>query len=378
MAIDKIALGQKIKKCRENLSFSLEEVASYSSIQPQRIIDIECGLIEPTGDEILILSDLFKEDYHYFISNEKLSASEKIEILYRKHGADFSKRDRIAVQEFIFLCESEKYVLQSLGENFNHFSPPHYNDVYKAQGRETANLLRSHLKYKDNIAYENLFLDFRKIGLHIFRRKLENSKISGMYINHPYAGKCILINYHEDVFRQNFTLAHEVCHSLLDTNIDYNVSYQKDGLDYRELRANEFASAFLIPEFIGKQLQNSIITEERILQLAIRLKVSIQALLIALKKYHIINDTQYNQYIKIRIPKHEKEDYELRGLSERIMHNKQKLLEIGLSDYYVRNCHEAYLKNHISAGKLAEMLLVSNEDLVEILQLFKLRLSNEY
>ncbi|MDR3059114.1 MAG: ImmA/IrrE family metallo-endopeptidase [Prevotella sp.] len=380
MAIDKTMLGQKLRKCRVNLSFSIEDVAHNTAIPTKRISDIEDGLIEPSGDEILILSDLFKEDYRYFISNEKLSASEKIEVLYRKHGANFSRNDRIAVQEFIFLCESEEYILHSLDTQFRYFSPPKYDidHIYKSQGRETANLLRSHLKYQDNVAYKDIFSEFRKIGLHIFRRRLENSNISGMYINHPYAGKCILINYHEDIFRQNFTVAHEVCHSLLDTNFDYNVSFQADGLDYREIRANEFASAFLIPEFLKYQLKETEINEERILQLAIRLKVNIQPLLIALKNYNIIAKYQYNKYINLKIHKSEKTDYELQNLSDRILHGKIKLLERGLSDYYVRNCHEAYLKNYISVGKLAEMLLVSNEDLVEILQLFKLKLNNGY
>ena len=183
---------------------------------------------EPSGDEILILADFFKCDYYYFISNEKYTSFEQTEKLYRKYGNEFTSADRMAIQEFIFLCENESYVLNQLGRDIHRsFSFQKRGDFYKQHGFDAALALRAHLGLSDNMLLSDLYSEFRKIGLHVFRRKLSNSKISGLYIKHNKAGNCILVNYSEDIYRQRFTVAHEVAHSILDTEADFIVSFTK-------------------------------------------------------------------------------------------------------------------------------------------------------
>ena len=377
MPIDKISLGNKIKRCRANLKLDISEISKNIGLTTERINDIENGVKEPTGDEILIFADFYRQDYKYFISSEKLSASEQIEVLYRKLGEEFSKEDRWAIQEFIFLCETEQDILQSLQFKKRSFSLPSYEKVYKQQGNDAAEKLRLFLGYKDNELYPDLYSEFRKIGIHVFRRKLNNSNISGMFIKHPVAGKCILVNYDDDIYRQNFTLSHEICHALLDDNLDFNVSFESEK-GYREIRANAFASSFLIPTGILKSLRNVSWSNDLILKIANRLKVNIQPLLITLKSNNYINQNEYNEFIKLKIPRNNKDDYELKDLSPKILLSKKALLEKGLSTFYVRNCHEAYIKGHISSGKLAEILLVDEYELPIILDLFKLKLDYEH
>lgn len=377
MAIDKISLGKKIIRCRENLSLKISNVSERIGIATERLDEIEKGLKEPTGDEILIFADFYKQDYKYFISNEKLSASEQIEVLYRKFGDDFSKQDRWAIQEFIFLCENEQDILNYLDYKKLNFNAPKYSNVHKTQGVETAEKLRLFLGYKDDELYSDLFSEFRKIGLHIFRRRLNNSKVSGLFIKHPNAGKCILVNYDEDTYRQNFTLSHEVCHALLDDEFEFNVSF-KNEKNYREIRANNFASSFLIPKSYIEKLRKVTWNDELILKVANQLKVNVQTLLIALKSNNCINKTQYDRFITLKIPRRHKDDFELKGISPTILASKKALLEKGLSTFYVRNCHEAYKNGHISSGKLAENLLVDESELISILDLFKLKLDYEY
>ena len=57
----------------------------------------------------------------------------------------------------------------------------------------------------------------RAIGLHVFRRRIGNSNISGLYVKHSTAGQYILIYYSEDVYRQRFTTAHEAGLAILDS-----------------------------------------------------------------------------------------------------------------------------------------------------------------
>ena len=91
MSFDTNKMAIKLLRCRGNLELSLEEVSEMTGILKDRLQAIESGRIEPYGDEILILADIYQEDFKFFISNEKLSASEKVEELYRAKGDKFTK-----------------------------------------------------------------------------------------------------------------------------------------------------------------------------------------------------------------------------------------------------------------------------------------------
>lgn len=377
MPIDKIALGNKLKRCRNNLKLDLPEVSHKVGFAQDQIHKMECGEIEPTGDEILILADFYKQDFRYFISNEKLSASEQIEVFYRKFGNEFSKDDRLAIQEFIFLCENEESILQNQEIKKINLSIPSSKGVYKSQGIDAAKQLRSFLGYTGKQLYKDIYSEFRKIGIHIFRRRLSNSKISGLFIKHPFAGKCILVNFSDDIYRQNFTIAHEVGHALLDDNIEYNISFNKES-DYREYRANAFASSFLVPEEAFGNTNGLKWTDNLILEISNKLKVNVQTLLIALSNYGKITQNEYDNFKKLKVPISAKEDFELTNLSDKRLISKKLVIERGLSDFYINKCHEAYSNGFISAGKLSEMLLVNDSELPELLNLFSLKLIYEH
>ncbi|WP_161499350.1 ImmA/IrrE family metallo-endopeptidase [Flavipsychrobacter stenotrophus] len=324
----------------------------------------------------MIFSDYYKQDYVFFISNQKLSASEQIDILYRKHGESFSKEDRWTIQEFLFLCESEQFLWDELSFKPNRFNFTTSGTFFKAHGEQGANALRTHLGYRPNTIIKDLYYDLRNLGIHIFRRRLSNSDISGLFINHPTAGKCVLVNYNEDVFRQNFTIAHEIGHSVFDSDNEINISFLNDGKDNNliEIRANTFASNFLIPKEAIKNLNVSIWTEEIVTTLALQFKTNILPLLISLKEAKFINQTQYTAYSKIRIPSNQKEDPELALSDGKLKEAKRKLMERGLSSFYINKCFEGYTKGYISERRFAEMLLTNEFELPLILEMFSLKL----
>ena len=114
MPIDLRLLGSKFGKYRAQLQESLLDVASSTGIDVDRLTQIEGGTVEPTGDEVLILADHYRCDFKFFISNEQVAPFEQIETLYRAHGSDFSKADRRAVQDFLYLCETEDFLMREL------------------------------------------------------------------------------------------------------------------------------------------------------------------------------------------------------------------------------------------------------------------------
>lgn len=380
MALDLGLLASKLRRYREQFQTSISEVSSKTGIPTDLLAAYENAQKQPTGDEILILADYYKCDYRFFISGEGLAPFEQTETLFRKHGEQFSKEDRWAIQEFLFLCECEESLMEVLaGRSRTPFSFIKQGAYYKGHGETAASELRHHLGYSPNQIGMDIYGDFRRIGFHVFRRKLENSSISGLFIKDPVAGKCILVSYSEDVYRQRFSAAHEAAHAILDDENDFIVSFAWDSSDLSEVRANTFASRYLMPlEFLRGIPNSKQWDPQKAINWANKLKVSTHALAYALKDAGLISDDVAEQIMAVKVPAELKTDPELPNtLSAKSLMRKEALLRRGLSDFYVGLCFEAYEKGEISAARSAEMLLVSEQDLISLAELYGKRLSYE-
>src|SRR6266404_3972386 len=224
-AMDLTLLGDKLKRYREQFQATLADIQQATGIAEDRLCAFEAGQATPTGDEILILADYYQCDYKFFVSNEKLAPFEQTETLFRLHGSELSKEDRWTIQEFLFLCECEEFLEQVVPRiPRKPFVFSASGNYFKGHGLDCAKQLRQHLGYGPTEVGANVFEDLRKIGTHVFRRQLANSSISGLFILHPVAGKCVLVNYEEDVYRQRFTAAHEGGHAILDSSDQVVVS----------------------------------------------------------------------------------------------------------------------------------------------------------
>ena len=380
MPIDLRMMGDKLFRYREQLKLTFDDVSSDTGIDKNKIVNFESGTTEPNGGELLILSDYFKCDYRFFISNEKLAPFEQTDILYRKHGESFSKKDRWAIQEFLYLVECEQFLMNELKyQTQTNFKFSKISTNHKQNGIAAAKELRNALGYSNIEVGRNIYDDFRNIGLHVFRRELENSDISGLFINHPLAGKCILINYSEDVFRQRFTAAHEAAHSILDEDESVIVSFKKqNSIDYKEVGANYFASNYLIPsDFLYSMPSPKSWNIEKVSEWALKFKVSVEALVYALKNNQLIETSQEMELKQAIVPRESKIDPELHeNLSVLSKQRKLEMLKRGLSDHYVHLCFKAFREQVISFGRLAEILLVNENELMKILDLYKENLNH--
>lgn len=373
MAIDLRLLGNKLAKYRGQLQESLLDVATSTGIDAARLAQIEGGQTEPTGDEVLILADHYRCDFKFFISNEQVAPFEQTEVLYRAHGSDFSKADRRAVQDFLYLCETEDFLMRELGRAPDSFTFSPSGDYYKGHAEAAAARLRSVKGYADNVVPRDVYADFRSVGVHVFRRKLGNSNISGLFIAHPVAGKCALVNYSEDIYRQRFSAAHEMAHSIFDAEQGASVSFERpDGSDLVEVRANRFASCYLMPPaFLSKLPDPNGWKDSEAIDWANRLRVSSSALAIALREAKLVTQTTYARISRLRVPREAKIDPELpESLNTVQRSRKEQLLELGLSDHYVALCFEAQSSGVISQGRLAEALLCSQAELLELANLY--------
>lgn len=375
MALNLELVGSKIRRYREQLELSRQELAEATGIVLQRLEQCEAGRVEPTGDEILILADFFRCDYKFFISNERLAPFEQTEQLYRRYGDDFSKADRRGIQDFLFLCECEEFLFRELGRTQSR-QPFFFHKTgafFKTHGEQAAAKLRQQLGYSVREVGMNVYDDIRRIGVHVFRRKLGNSDISGLFIRHPTAGKCVLVNYSEDIYRQRFTAAHEFGHTILDDEEDVIVSFTKwKKGDLVEVRANTFSSRYLMPpEFLRQIPEPTTWNPGKVIQWANQLKVSTEALAYALRDAQLVDEKTAQTLKGARVPAETKVDPEIPAdLPERSKERKRQLLAMGLSDFYVELCFDAYNSAGISRGRLAECLLIDDTELQEIAALY--------
>ncbi len=379
MPLDLQMFGSKLRRFRSQVEASLDEVSAATGISGRSLEDYEQARREPTGDEILILADYYKCDYKFFISNEQLAAFEQTETLFRRYSAELSKPDRWAVLEFLFLCECEEFLLRALSiENRVPFTFKMVGTHYKTHATNAAFALRRHLGYDATKVGMDVYRDFRSIGLHVFRRHLDNSAISGLCVRHPTAGRCILVNYSEDVYRQRFTAAHEAAHAILDDDQDVVVSLTRDKGTLSEIRANTFASKYLMPpEFLTHIHERDRWDGAKAVVWAGKLKVSTEALAYALKEAALISQEQEDQIKSAKVPADAKVDPELPPtLSPLSRQRRQELLSRGLSVFYVDLCFDAYDQGLISAGRLAEMLLARDDELPTISELYGRRLAH--
>lgn len=373
MAINFKLLGDKLRRYRSQFELSLEEVSQATGIPLDSLKSYEEGQHGPTGDQLLILADLYKCDYKILISEDEVTPLERTDALFRRFGAEFNKRDRWSVQEFLFLCESEQFLQQHLRpHDIRPFSFMKVGTYFKGHAKEAAGELRRFLSYSDNAVPRDIYHDFRTIGIHVFRRRLDNSNISGLYVNHPFAEDCMLINYSEDVYRQRFTAAHEAAHAIFDREDEVVVSFW-DTTDLKDVRANTFASHYLMPPAFLRGIPDSTAWEEtKLVKWAHDLRVNTEPLLIALSEAGLITGEAFQRLKSTKVPRAQKVDPELpETLAPRSRERKEEFLKRGLSSNYVSLCFEAYHRNIVTASRLVELLLLDgDEDLREIANLY--------
>jgi len=380
MAFDYAVLGKKLKDARESLLIAPQDSASRLQISLEEYLDIEVGKNRITGDQLVLLISLYRRDFRYFVAGDYPSAESQVQEMFRRNTA-LSQSDRIAIQEFVRLCEYEDFLERDIFDR-KHIQIPNYSefafnhDTFRQQGEKAAFFERERLTLMMN-PIENIFDVIRNQGIHLFKRQLQDENISGLYINHPIAGHCILVNYLDDLYRQNFSAAHEYCHALFDSSQGQEITYLKS-LNVSpdlEKRANSFAGNFLVPKQTIKLDYSPANNYEAwinlIRQIAERFRVSSQVVIISLSELKWISKSLNEQLFKEKrlvIKRDKKFDPEIPpSLSLGLRDKSTQILRQGLSWHFITLGADAYRRGEITYHKLLDMLLLPLEDGYQLL-----------
>ena len=364
---------------------TLDQASERTGIDKGRLDAIEKGDVELTGDEVLIIADVYREPVDYFVMNERSASLDKATDLYRMYGNTFSSQDRQNIQEFLTLCRMEHEIEALLGgrPRVSVFRPGRTSRHMKTAGQQAAEKLRLNFGYGDNPIDDPFGLS-RRLGCHVFRRKLVNSRVSGVMLRHDDFGPCILINYLEGYFRQNFSAAHELCHALLDDDRSITVTFERPNdeerkeLRKREWRANAFAAHLLFPLSARKRLRLGRTENDRATAIEHAAKtycINPIVVLYALEEARRLTRQEVSTLKpRLRVSRPEQDAIDMATETVKRRTARKRLLESGLASEYVETCLRAYRQGEISYGKLADSLLVSPVDVPGVVSDFGLNL----
>jgi Zn-dependent peptidase ImmA (M78 family) len=132
----------------------------------------------------------------------------------------------------------------------------------------------------------------RKLGFKVYTARLE-SDVAGWLVMSPGQDPEIYLNGSDSYNRQRFTCAHELGHWARNVAkgieserlVDYRSSLASEGTDPKEIYANQFAAALIMPEDIVRQLADQGYGP---VALADRLRVSADAASFRLKNLQLV------------------------------------------------------------------------------------------
>lgn len=129
------------------------------------------------------------------------------------------------------------------------------------------------------------------------------------------------------------------------------------------------------PEFLKQIPQSDQWDTMKAREWASKLKVSTEALAYALKDAGLVSEHLMHTIKATKVPSDAKVDPELHSnLSPRSHQRRVELLSRGLSMSYVKLCFDGYERGLVSSGRLSEMLLLSNDELPLVAELYGRRL----
>lgn len=340
-----IVIGTQLRRARELLQLTPEEVASELNIHSKNILDWEKERLQPNLKQLEQLAEHYGRGIDYFL-RETPAPPEKIEFR-GKPGQSFeklSKETRIVLARFDELCRTA-VEFESLLNKRQEVKLLHFKE--SDQPKTVAQILRREFDINDKP-----LLDLRNrlenVGVRIFELPVAEDAFSGFSFWHQEYGPCILLDAKESRGRRNFTLAHELAHLLYNHGsslcyIHLKFYEPQGGLEYR---ANQVAIELLLPESgvvedYRKRNLPKRPQEKELVQMSSKWGVSAQALGYRLENLGMIHRGLMDQIIESK-PKH-------------FRRPKTPTWERQLGKRFIETSIEAYQKNIISIGKLAEV-----------------------
>ena len=296
----KTVVPKKISEARMARGLTMSELSKLTGISKQSISKYEMGERTPSFENLEKISNALSFSIEFFTFDDQVAGPES-------QGVTFFRSLSSATADLRFMVNIRNewsYKLFTKLSDYINFPKVKLPNVDKYLSNDSltetdiediARLTRKEWGL-GNGAISNMALLLENKGLVVSMMKLDyinkdKRKIdaSSMLINgRPF----IFLENSNSAVRNRFNLAHELGHMIMHNNIT-KIDLEKDNntLKQIEKEANRFASAFLLPEdsFPNEVLDLSL---EHLLNLKLRWKVSLAAIIYRCEELHIFTANQ--------------------------------------------------------------------------------------
>lgn len=251
MVSDKTQLAERLKAARLSAGVTQDEAARHLDVPRTAIVNLEAGERSVSTLELTKLARLYRRSVSELLS--EMESAEDIFVVLHRLDDDFAEDPSVKqeVSNHIAICR-EGHDLKMLLEIPEGDGPPEYHladpeSIIEAveHGSHVAKQERSRLSLGSN-PLPDLAKLIASQGIWAAKAELPDV-MSGMFLHDATFGVAILINARHPLSRRRFSFAHEYAHALLDRRAPATISSTKNRKDFREVRANAFAAAFLLP-----------------------------------------------------------------------------------------------------------------------------------
>lgn len=371
----KIKIGIVLRELRIKNGLTQEEVAQILDIPRPAISQIEQGKRGVKSEELYKLAQLFNKSLSFFeaiMEEKELEEANALAVLLRaevlsQEDSEEVKRSYEFYQKYSEL-ETIIGIKKDCFEGIDYRKPMNKIEAIR-HGERLAHIVRDELKI-GLAPVRNIAELLTSQGIKVIACRFRGY-VSGAFIFDERLGSCILVNIKHPKSRQNFTIAHEFCHTLIDRNKIAQVDSIDLVDDPIETRANVFASHFLMPnEALEKFLRSMGIRKKHdyssydVAHIADYFSMSHLAVLYRLKNYQIISEEKFEKLKMTNWKKvaktfdFPKDIYDIESEVSVEDVEKHMLSQKRLNHLAI----EAYRRSLISLGKLGEYLNKNYEE----------------
>jgi Zn-dependent peptidase ImmA (M78 family)/transcriptional regulator with XRE-family HTH domain len=257
-------VGGRLKEAREAAGLTQQQAADWLGIRRPGIAEIESGKRAVKSDELARLGSLYGRSLSWLAIGETGPEELVTAALFRAgDSADLTLRREASMMAR--KCHLLTEVERSLGQARSATQTRKYVDetalldqtrAYE-HGRAVAYQERDRLGLGLTAPLRDPWGIVEGAGLHVLLLQLgTNHHVDGIFTRLANGKPCVGVNVDKWVFRQVFTVVHEYAHAILDGDLrselcDTNQGWrpaQQHRYANRELRANQFAAVFLVPQ----------------------------------------------------------------------------------------------------------------------------------
>lgn len=370
------SIGDKLYKLRKSKGLSSSDVATALGFATHKsIIDIEFGRKKVTEQELQKLAQLYGVQVQDLFTKQSrvpsFSALFRAELAVPVEKLENKLAELYPDIELYFDLIEEIYPNTLLEQSYKHWMKKDYAEPSnKAEAINQGELLADQLRKGLDLGegpITNMLLVCELLNVVTLFIDFNTDRISGLYCE--YNGvPMILINSNNSPVRKRFSIAHELCHFLVDNPYlsqspevteEFHPFEEKNNRNYREVRANAFAASFLMSEeglkfflkhFLGKT--NKSVSIHDVVHISHNYGVSFETACYRLKNLDLISEPSYEEMksLKASVPMIRERLY---GLGET---NTTELFSDNNFTSRLKNIAiDAYQQGKLSIGKFCEI-----------------------